>query len=86
MPKENINCMVMPDLHVEVGWTPNGDVQIATVHANSPARFPTEVSDDGLQMPDEPLRGWYATLDRAGINRLIRALRKARDAAFGADA
>lgn len=25
-------------------------------------------------------------LDRAGINRLIRLLRKARDAAFGADA
>ena len=30
--------------------------------------------------------GMYATFDRHGINRLIRALRKARDQAFGADA
>ena len=30
--------------------------------------------------------GVWADLDRAGINRLIRILRKARDAAFGADA
>jgi hypothetical protein len=30
--------------------------------------------------------GWFADLDRSGINRLIRTLRKARDAAFGADA
>lgn len=28
----------------------------------------------------------YLELDRSGINRLIRALRKARDQAFGADA
>lgn len=28
----------------------------------------------------------YAGLDRPGVNRLIRLLRKARDAAFGADA
>lgn len=31
-------------------------------------------------------QGWFADLDRDGINRLIRLLRKARDAAFGADA
>lgn len=31
-------------------------------------------------------RGWWADLDRAGINRLILTLRKARDAAFGKDA
>lgn len=30
--------------------------------------------------------GWFIQLDRAGINRLIRTLRKARDAAYGADA
>lgn len=28
----------------------------------------------------------YLDLDRAGVNRLIRSLRKARDQAFGADA
>lgn len=30
--------------------------------------------------------GWYCQLDRNGINRLIRTLRKARDAAYGSDA
>lgn len=30
--------------------------------------------------------GLYVDLDRAGINRLIRSLRKARDQAYGADA
>lgn len=35
--------------------------------------------------PDGPYRGIYATLDRSACNRLIRALRKARDAAYGRD-
>ena len=30
--------------------------------------------------------GQYAAFDRAGINRMIRTLRRARDAAFGPDA
>ena len=30
--------------------------------------------------------GWFVPLTRDGCNRMIRALRKARDAAFGADA
>lgn len=30
-------------------------------------------------------RGWYCQLDRDGINRLIRTLRRARDAAYGKD-
>lgn len=29
--------------------------------------------------------GFYVDLDRAGINKLIRTLRRARDAAFGRD-
>lgn len=38
--------------------------------------------------PHEPEydAGWFVNLDRADINRLIRALRKARDQVFGADA
>ena len=31
-------------------------------------------------------RGMYASFDRAGLNRVIRSLRKARDQAFGPDA
>jgi hypothetical protein len=34
----------------------------------------------------EPFLGWFVTLNRDGINRLIRALRRARDEALGADA
>lgn len=29
--------------------------------------------------------GWHVDLDRSGINRMIRALRRARDSAFGKD-
>lgn len=31
-------------------------------------------------------RGWFADLDRSGLNRLIVLCRRARDAAFGKDA
>ena len=34
----------------------------------------------------EPFQGERVSLDRAGINRMIRALRRARDNALGADA
>lgn len=35
--------------------------------------------------PPEPFYGWHVTLDRDGCNRMIKALRKARDSAFGRD-
>jgi hypothetical protein len=38
----------------------------------------------GMGTP-EPFHGWFVTLDRDGCNRMIRALRKARDAAYGRD-
>lgn len=75
MPKENINCIAMDGLRVEVGWQADRHVQVATTYTHSK-----------LTLDDEPFNGWHATLDREGINRLIRSLRKARDAAFGADA
>lgn len=79
MPKEVIYDKFGPQLTngdpklftVNVGWSLGGDVQVATV-------------DDS-----EPLgtvkSGLYVTLDRDGINRLIKALRKARDQAYGKD-
>lgn len=78
MPKENIDCTLMNELRVEVSWWPGrgegleGHVQVATVNTTKPQ--------------GEGEEGWFATLDRAGINRMIRALRKARDSAYGADA
>ena len=60
---------------VEVGWQRGlMDVQIGSVNP--------EAGDD----PHDPKRGWFVHLDREGVNRLIRSLRKARDQAFGADA
>lgn len=46
--------------------------------------------EDLGEVGGEPLKpsfdGWHATLDRASLNKMIRTLRRARDAAFGADA
>lgn len=60
---------------LEVGWNRDlANIQIATL--------------DGGDYDEAEVRrpGFYVHLDRAGINRLIRTLRKARDASFGADA
>lgn len=81
MPKKNINCDVMPGLRVEVSWSAeHSHVQVATVHTDSPVAWPDGDTHDGK------FNGWHATLDRAGINRMIHALREARDSAFGKDA
>lgn len=42
---------------------------------------------EGGDIHDRPeFRGWYATIDdRAGVNRMIAVLRRARDHAFGKD-
>jgi hypothetical protein len=81
MPKKNIYCIAMTGLRAEVSWSAEpGNVQVATVHTKSPIDWPEGDNPGGK------FDGWYATLDRAGINRMINALREARDAAFGKDA
>jgi hypothetical protein len=57
---------------VQVGWARAKFVEVGV------ARF-----DVSREMPSE---GVFTSLDREGINRLIRSLRRARDAAFGSDA
>lgn len=91
MPKENVNC-ALTEFRVEVGWEAGKDVQIGTTNAHRPF-VDVHGTVNGLRFlgPDEKydgytMTGWFATLDRVAINRLIRVLRKARDAAFGADA
>lgn len=87
MPKEYIDDAWMghdddkvatgSQFRVKVGWSrEQGDIQIATV------------APEGVQLESEhpESNGWFVNLDRSGINRLIRTLRKARDQAFGADA
>lgn len=85
MPKENIDDLVTKGFRVEVSWManhqPDGWVQLATVNQRSTLTLPGDNPGD----PDQPFDGWRVTLDRDGINRAIRSLRKARDAAFGRD-
>lgn len=81
MPKMNINDECANGFRTEVSWGLGSYVQIATVNENS-----TLTLDGDSPGAAEPFDGWRVTLDRDGINRTIRALRKARDAAFGADA
>lgn len=57
---------------VHVGWSRNRYVEVGVAQFE----IATEKADGGI----------YLDLDREGINRLIRTLRKARDAAFGSDA
>ncbi len=81
MPKENINDLVSGGFRVEVSWSPGAYVQVASVNPDSDLTLP----GDAPGSPEQPFTGWWVTLDREGINRLIRSLRKARDAAFGRD-
>jgi hypothetical protein len=60
------------DLAVQLKWGPETHVQIATTNTDW---------TDGKGDQD----GWFVDLDREGIQRLIRSLRKARDQVFGAD-
>lgn len=57
---------------VHVGWSKNQFVELGV------AQF--EVSREIGE------KGFYTSLDREGCNSLIRAVRQARDAAFGKDA
>lgn len=82
MPKININDEVVDGFRVEVGWETERYVQVATTNVHSKLRL----EEGDTPENSEGFRGWHVTLDREGINRAIRALRKARDAAFGADA
>ncbi|MDP1877966.1 MAG: hypothetical protein Q8M17_10485 [Actinomycetota bacterium] len=57
-----------------IDWTPEGDHAQLCIAEYEPTT-------------GEPVSGpVYLQLDRSGLNRLIRLARKARDAAFGADA
>lgn len=87
MPKINIQDYSVSGSRVEIGWTARHDdipgvVQVGTLNHESPFVFP----ETEERTPSMPFLGWHATLDREQINVAIRALRKARDAAYGADA
>lgn len=57
---------------IHVGWVKGRFVEIGAASFDPSRELPTN--------------GVFMSLDRDGINRLIRSLRKARDQAYGADA
>lgn len=59
---------------VEVRWNRDGFVEIGAA-----------VYDAGTGALHSPFSGCFLTLDRQGVNRTIRALRKARDQGLGRD-
>jgi hypothetical protein len=76
MPKEVIYPEISGDPRLEIGWAKDhGRVQIATL-----------APDDQTLDPTSEGNGWFTHLTRDDINRTIRALRRARDQAYGADA
>jgi hypothetical protein len=75
-----------PECGTQVSATP-GHVQIASVNQHSTFEFPPDLLDYGpngeeLRGEPEPFDGWRVTLDEAGIDRTVTALKKARAAAF----
>ena len=61
--------------HLHIGWTKDREhVEVAVIN-----------TDIKSGHPGDSARGWFMQMDREGCNRAIRALRKARDDAFGRD-
>lgn len=82
MPKVNVDDQTVSGFRVEVTWGQGHYVQVASV--NQESEIPLEVGD--TPETADTFKGWHITLDRGGCNRLIRAVRQARDAAYGPDA
>lgn len=95
MPKEVIRSKYEgnsdnPEPVIRVGWSKEqGHVDVASVSLDP---------KQGLSFYDEDVKqwvtfdkrdflenGWFVQLDRNGINKMIKALRTARDQAFGKD-
>lgn len=86
MPKTNIDDQITDGFRVEVSWARDSHVQIATVNTHSTLTLDTEPPAPAFNTtPTEQFDGWRVTLDRAAVNRLMKSLRIARDAAFGKD-
>ncbi len=95
MPKTNVYASRDDSRRVEVGWQPGGGVQIGSTVRNpvkltTPAGGITITATGSTPGGTTDEDGWawdgqFPDLDRHGINQLIRALREARDKAFGRD-
>jgi hypothetical protein len=79
MPHVNINSAGSDDIRTTVSWGPDY-VQVTTATKKHHPMTPDAPEHD------EFITGAHVNLDRAGCNRLIRAVRQGRDAGYGADA
>lgn len=79
-PAPGIKVWRDPALHVS--WHPGSHVQIAVEMDVSYARMAVEAPTDGEA---ERTEVFVPPLTRDELNKLIRALRKARDSAYGRD-
>lgn len=66
-----------------VGWSPGKYVQVG-IETHSGATLVDQLGC-GADPVHPTFTGVWGTFDRAGLNRAIRMLRKARDEAFGRD-
>lgn len=85
---------------VTLGWDRSPGVQVGVVHSRPEVEMylgellvDVDITEEqrtavveALTQPESGSLGWYTTLGRSEVNRLIRTLRRARDASFGADA
>jgi hypothetical protein len=95
MPRETVRDQ--SGVAAQVVWSPDQHVQLATLSTNPKefvewCRLLVERADaakanwgDPAQLTDVGSLGMFWTPDRYQINALIRHLRRARNAAFGAD-
>jgi hypothetical protein len=94
MPKELINDVTQQRWHAEVSWrrkpgldpddqgAASGHVQLASVNLDSPFEFPEIDTGDHFEAAVK-FDGWRVTLDEAGLDHLLKTLRKAKRQAFG---
>lgn len=83
MPKEVIYSTV-EQYNIEVGWNREAsDVQVGIVTADG-TPIANHLGPNGAT-EIAAFTSLWGNLDRAGINRLIKSLRTARDQAFGRD-
>jgi hypothetical protein len=98
MPYETVQFPRTDDssgTEITVHWAKDAHVQLHAVRhqwAGSPLSPNAQAASESISNPEstapEPLPDevWSETLTRDEINKLIRVLRRARDAVFGSDA
>lgn len=86
MPRETISANPNANV-IQVAWGPHETVQVSTSCPTRVIASTLFIGGDGTPHVEEdtPFPGWWADLDRHALNRLIRTLRRARDAAYGKD-